>query len=111
MNCASAMAATLIRETNVPSCGTISTSRSSRSRISASRTGVRLTPRSSASSFSLSRRPGSSVPETIASRSAAYTCVRVLPVDREIVATICILVYQESEAADQPATAPPPVRA
>ena len=70
-NCASATAAGLISVTNVPSCGTIATSRSSRRRSSASRIGVRLTPSSSASSFSESCRPGSSSPETIASRSAA----------------------------------------
>ena len=70
-NAASAMASSLISVTKVPSWGTIATSRSSRSRTSASRTGVRLTPRASASSFSDSRRPGSSSADTIASRSAA----------------------------------------
>ena len=68
---ASATASSSMSVTNVPSCGTIATSRSSRSRTSASRTGVRLTPSRSASSFSDSRRPGSSSALTIASRSAA----------------------------------------
>ena len=67
---ASATASVLISVTNVPSCGTIATRRSSRSRTSASRTGVRLTPSASASSFSESRRPGSSSAETMPSRSA-----------------------------------------
>ena len=70
MNCASRTARGLIGVTNVPSCGTISTSRSSRSRTSASRIGVRDTPSESASSFSESRVPGVSVPSMIAWRSA-----------------------------------------
>ena len=71
MNWASATAGVEMRVTNVPSCGTISTSRSSRSRTSASRIGVRLTPSRAASSFSESWRPGSSSARTIASRRAA----------------------------------------
>ena len=70
MNCASCTAAVLIRVTKVPSWGTICTKRSSRRRISASRTGVRLTARRSASSFSERRCPGASSAEMIASRSA-----------------------------------------
>ena len=71
MNCASATAWPEMRVTNVPSWGTISTSRSSRRRTSASRIGVRLTPRRDASSFSESWRPGASSARTIASRRAA----------------------------------------
>jgi hypothetical protein len=57
MNWASSTAAVLIRVTKVPNWGTICTKRSSRRRISASRIGVRLTARRSASSFSDSRCP------------------------------------------------------
>jgi hypothetical protein len=70
MNWASSTAATLIGVTKVPSWGTIWTKRSSRSRISASRIGVRLTARRSASSFSEIRCPGASSAAMIASRSA-----------------------------------------
>ena len=72
-NCASDTAASLMCVTNVPSCGTIATSRSSRSRCSASRIGVRLTPSSAASSFSEIWRPGASCADTIASRNVVYT--------------------------------------
>ena len=74
--CASATACSSMSVTNVPSCGTIATSRSSRRRASASRTGVRLTPISSASWFSERRRPGSSSALTIALRKAAYAWSR-----------------------------------
>ena len=69
-NCASVTARGLIGATNVPSWATISTSPSSRSRASASRTGVRLTPSQAASSFSDSCLPGSNSERTIASRIA-----------------------------------------
>ena len=69
--------------TRVKRCGSISTSRSSRSRVSASRTGVRLSPSQPQSSSSWSASPGTSVPSTIASQSFAYAVSRSRwPIDR-----------------------------
>ena len=55
--------------TRVNRCGAISTSPSSRRRLSASRTGVRLRPSQPHSSSSCSGSPGASVPSTIASQT------------------------------------------
>src|SRR3954468_22768540 len=58
--------------TNIPRRGYTSTSRSCASRMSASRTGVRLMPRSSTSARSPINAPGASSSETIRSRIARY---------------------------------------
>ena len=55
--------------TRVNRCGAVSTSPSSRRRLSASRTGVRLRPSQPHSSSSCSGSPGARVPSTIASQT------------------------------------------
>ena len=68
--------------TRVKRCGAISTSPSSRSRRSASRTGVRLSPSQPHSSSSCSGSPGASVPSTIASQQLVVGGVpQQVPVD------------------------------
>ena len=77
---ASGRPATGMRPTKVPDWGKMSTSRSSESRISASRTGVRLTPKRSVNSFSERGAPGRSRMSRIAWRN--WLRIRVAAVGR-----------------------------